>query len=173
VCCCAVGLWSLVLAGTGVYVWRKPIPTSLKVIHARMVAQAGVIMVRTHSSRWLCFQRMLPSHWRLRAGTVRRRLDFAVVTGTLRPCQRGQQSCFQGDQGRRKASWRAHSFCVCGSCACTCTPEGVSSQMYPPLCQASVLISCSMFHHVIVINEETHVSSRMLSTDGATEQPEC
>lgn len=32
------------MALTGVYVWRKPIPTSLKVIHARMVAQAGVIL---------------------------------------------------------------------------------------------------------------------------------
>ena len=37
-------MWALGLATTGVYVWRKPIPTPMKVIHARMVAQAGVIL---------------------------------------------------------------------------------------------------------------------------------
>ena len=31
------------MAGTGMYLWRRNIPTSLKVIHARMVAQGGVI----------------------------------------------------------------------------------------------------------------------------------
>ena len=31
------------MAGTGLYLWNRNIPTSLKVIHARMVAQAGVI----------------------------------------------------------------------------------------------------------------------------------
>ncbi len=31
------------MVGTGVYLWNRNIPTSLKVIHARMVAQAGVI----------------------------------------------------------------------------------------------------------------------------------
>ena len=31
------------MVGTGAYLWRRNIPMSLKVIHARMVAQAGVI----------------------------------------------------------------------------------------------------------------------------------
>ena len=31
------------MVGTGIYVWRKPIPLPMKLIHARMVAQAGVI----------------------------------------------------------------------------------------------------------------------------------
>jgi hypothetical protein len=42
--CRAVVGWATGMAVTGVYVWRKPIPTPMKVIHARMVAQAGVII---------------------------------------------------------------------------------------------------------------------------------
>jgi hypothetical protein len=38
-----VGLWAALMIGSGIHVYKRNIPTSLKVIHARMVAQGGVI----------------------------------------------------------------------------------------------------------------------------------
>jgi hypothetical protein len=38
-----VGVWGAGMVGTGMYVYRQKVPLSLKVIQARMVAQAGVV----------------------------------------------------------------------------------------------------------------------------------
>lgn len=37
------GFWAASVAGTLAYQWRKPIPTNLKIIHARVVAQAACL----------------------------------------------------------------------------------------------------------------------------------
>lgn len=39
-----LGLWGSVLGATGVYLYKRQIPTQLKIIQARIIAQAGLIV---------------------------------------------------------------------------------------------------------------------------------
>ena len=38
-----VGLWATLMVGTGAYLYSKPMKPSIRVIYARLVAQAGVV----------------------------------------------------------------------------------------------------------------------------------
>lgn len=38
-----LGVWGTLLTGTLVFVWRRPLPLQLKIITARIVAQAGLL----------------------------------------------------------------------------------------------------------------------------------
>lgn len=39
-----LSLWGGILAGTGIYLYKRQIPTQLKIIQARILAQAGLIV---------------------------------------------------------------------------------------------------------------------------------
>ena len=74
-----LGVWGALLSGTLVVVWRRPLPLQLKIITARIVAQAGIlsgaaafglVAYLTHTNDAASRAKVASSSWKLRDYSV-------------------------------------------------------------------------------------------------------
>ena len=74
-----LGVWGALLSGTLIVVWRRPLPLQLKIITARIVAQAGILSgaaalgfaaYLSHSNDDAARAKVASSSWKLRDYSV-------------------------------------------------------------------------------------------------------
>ena len=89
-----LGVWGALLSGTLVVVWRRPLPLQLKIITARIVAQAGIlsgaaafglVAYMTHSNDAAARAKVASSSWKLRDYSVPDAAAAAVAAAAAAP----------------------------------------------------------------------------------------
>jgi hypothetical protein len=91
-----LGVWGALLSGTLVVVWRRPLPLQLKIITARIVAQAGILsgaaafglvayLTHTGSNDAAARAKVASSSWKLRDYSVPDVAAAAVAAAAAAP----------------------------------------------------------------------------------------